>query len=268
MRCDPETGEVKGPESEKDSERVIPRIDSREIEDREADPHARVAVASRLQVEARDRHKQDGEIGLGQDAAEKGQRGIGDHIEEGPEDQRSEKHLAPESAFAVALAIADDVADRGGDEGQDRHDVVLAVQGDGQHRDREPRKHKGASLDRVLDRRGRQPQPSRHRGHRKPTLSKGTSVSIAASPMTQTLSATSTRSALGAAVMRTNSPSGGFAASSQLGGELFAGYRASHSSCDHRSRGDALGSPPDAEITTRPPSLMQSHASEAAIRAI
>ena len=45
-------------------------------------------------------------------------------------------------------------------------------------------------------------------------------MSIAASPTTQTLSATSTRSALGAAVMRTNSPSGGFAASSPLRGEV------------------------------------------------
>src|SRR5438309_9697411 len=99
MRGDPEPCEIKSPYREENYERVVPPVDSGEIKEREADPKARVAVAARLQVEARDRDQQDCEIGLRQDAAEKGERGVGDQIEKGTEHQRGEEHLAPETTF-------------------------------------------------------------------------------------------------------------------------------------------------------------------------
>ena len=215
MRGHPERGQARHPERDEQPERVIPRVDRGEIEDREADPQARVAVASSLQVEARDRDEKDREVGLRQDAAEQRKRRIGDDVEQRTEDQRGEERLAPEVAPARALAIAHDVSHRSGGKADRRDDVVLAVEDDREHRDGKGGEDKRARFHRVFDGRAGQagePEPLIVRtnggfarehcrivrtirvprgpdqsGHEVPTRSNGTSVSTIASPTTQAL---------------------------------------------------------------------------------
>ena len=74
VRREPETRETQHPQRRQHNEGVVPGVDRRQIEDREADPQARVAVAAGLEVEARDRDQQDCEVGLRQHATEQGER--------------------------------------------------------------------------------------------------------------------------------------------------------------------------------------------------
>ena len=264
MRSHPERRQARRPEGDDQAECVIPRVDRGQVEDREADPQARVAVASSLQVEARDRDEQDREVCLRQDTAEQRQRRIGDHVEESAENQRREKGLAPEVPPSCSLAIAHDVSCAGGGHSDRRNDVILAVEDDREDRDRKGREDKRPRFHRVLDRRAGQSEAPDQSGQEVPTLSKGMSVSTAASPTTQALFAFEINA--GSAVTTTSSSP--FMERWPEGPEGPDGYLASHSSSDQTSRSSGVGSSPDAEMTTRPPSLTQSHASEAAMRAI
>src|SRR5204862_7887904 len=213
----------------------------------------------------------DREVRLWQDAAEKRKRGVGDDVEQRAEDHRSQEDLAPELPLLVSLPVADYVTCCGSRHPDHRHDVVLAVENDPEHGDGKSREHECSRFDRLLYGRWLEPQPAAQgSGHSVPTRLIDMSVSMTASPTTQPrrfldLSTASNNSGFEAAVMTTTSippPAGAVPAEGSFG------YLASHSSCVQRSRGDPDGSSPGAHRTTRPPSRMQSHASEAAIRAI
>src|SRR5712692_7428870 len=75
-------GQAQSPERKEQAERVVPRIDRGQVEDRETDPEARVAVATRLEVEARDRDQEDCEVGLRQHPAEERADRIGQEVRE------------------------------------------------------------------------------------------------------------------------------------------------------------------------------------------
>ena len=151
VRGHPETRKAKRPESHEEAKRVIPRVDRRQIKHGEADPQRGIAVAPRLQVEAGDRDQEDGEVRLRQHAAKQRERRIGDHVKQGAEDQRREHGLAPETALAVAPAIAHDVADPGPDDTKRGDHVVLAVKHNRECGDNETGEHQGAPFDRILD---------------------------------------------------------------------------------------------------------------------
>ena len=87
-----------------------------------------------------------------QDAPEKGERRVGDDVEERAEDHRREKRLAPELALLVSLPVADHVTGRGRDQSDGRHDVVLSVEHDPKYGDRKPREHERPRFHRLLDR--------------------------------------------------------------------------------------------------------------------
>ena len=162
VRRHPEAGDTDRPGREQDAERVVPRVHRRQVDDGEADPQARVTVAARLEIEARDGDEQDGEVCLRQDPPEKGERRVGDDVEERPENHRREERLAPELALLVSLPVADHVSDRGCHQPDGRHDVVLSVEHDPEDGDGKPREHERPRFHRLLDRGRRQPQPAPH----------------------------------------------------------------------------------------------------------
>ena len=233
MGCHPEAPDAHGPRREQDAEGVVPGVHRGQVDDGEADPQARIAVAASLQIEARHRHEQDREVRLWQDAAEKRKRGVGDDVEQRAEDHRSQEDLAPELPLLVSLPVADYVTCCGSRHPDHRHDVVLAVENDPEHGDGKSREHECSRFDRLLYGRWREPQPAAQgSGHSVPTRSIDMSVSMTASPTTQPrrfldLSTASNNSGFEAAVMTTTSispPAGAVPAEGSFG------YLASHSS--------------------------------------
>ena len=183
VRSHPESRQANGPEGDQDSERVVPGVDGRQIEDREADPQARVAVTPSLEVEARHRYEGYGEVRLRQHSTEERQDGITDEVRQGRKYQGGEQQLTEDGALTRPAPIAGDVADRGGRDPGRRNDVVLSIQNDREHRDAKTREDERPRLEGVLDRRRGQPEP--HSGQSVPTCCTGPSRSNSESPTTQ-----------------------------------------------------------------------------------
>ncbi len=152
MGRDPEPDQAREPHRGQDREQVVPGVDSGQVEDGEADPQARVAVAPRLQVEARDRDQEDGEVGLRHEAAEDGADRVREEVAHRGEDEARDQSLAGHPALLRSAAVANDVSDRGGDEADRGDDVVLAVDGDAQARDGETGEDEEAPVAGLLDR--------------------------------------------------------------------------------------------------------------------
>ena len=127
MRGDPEAGQTRGPDQDENAERIVPRVDRREIEDGKADPEARVAVAPGLEVEARDRDEQDGEVGLGHHAPEQGADRVREKVGKGRDHERGDEDLAPEGSLPIPAPKADHVAGDRDTKPERGDDVVLAV---------------------------------------------------------------------------------------------------------------------------------------------
>src|SRR5439155_8550214 len=167
-------------------EYVVPRVNGGEVQDREADPKARVAVAPGLEIEARDRDEQDREVGLRHHAAEDRADRVGKEVGHRGENEAGDQGLARDRALLTAPAVADHVTQPRDREAHGGDDVVLPVDRDSDASDGEAQVGEDAARRRILDRGRRQEPRQFHRGGQpRPALSTSMSLWSAASPTTQ-----------------------------------------------------------------------------------